>query len=94
MISEKKRLKIDSKTSSQVDPVTQAKLQALLETTGIGKISGESKPLADPEVSSSSSWPTSNFLNGMTTMGTQSLGLARPQKSKDTWNKLETCVKW
>ena len=34
----------------QVDPVTQARLEALLETAGIGKISGESKPLADPEV--------------------------------------------
>ena len=42
--------------SSQVDPVTQAKLQALLETTGIGKISGESKPLADPEVSQTHSY--------------------------------------
>ena len=43
--------------SYQVDPVTQAKLQALLETTGIGKISGESKPLADPEVSLTSYYP-------------------------------------
>jgi hypothetical protein len=38
------------KVCSQVDPVTQARLEALLETAGIGKISGESKPLADPEV--------------------------------------------
>ena len=35
---------------SQVDPVTQARLEALFETAGIGKIAGESKPLADPEV--------------------------------------------
>ena len=34
----------------QVDPVTQARLEALFETAGIGKIAGESKPLADPEV--------------------------------------------
>lgn len=37
-------------TFIQVDPVTQARLEALFETAGIGKIAGESKPLADPEV--------------------------------------------
>ena len=33
-----------------VDPETQAKLEALFETAGIGKLSGETKQFTDPEV--------------------------------------------
>ena len=34
-----------------VDPETQARLEALLEAAGIGKLTGETKQLTDPEVS-------------------------------------------
>ena len=34
----------------QVDPETQAKLEALFETTGIGKLAGEAKQFNDQEV--------------------------------------------
>ena len=34
-----------------VDPETQAKLEALFETAGIGKLAGEANQLTDPEVS-------------------------------------------
>jgi ABC-type Zn2+ transport system substrate-binding protein/surface adhesin len=34
----------------EVDPETQAKLEALFETAGIGKLDGETKQLTDPEV--------------------------------------------
>ena len=34
-----------------VDPETQAKLEALFETAGIGKLAGETKQFTDPEVS-------------------------------------------
>ena len=33
-----------------VDPETQARLEALLEAAGIGKLTGETKQLTDPEV--------------------------------------------
>ena len=33
-----------------VDPETQAKLEALFETAGIGKLAGETKQFTDPEV--------------------------------------------
>ena len=36
-----------------VDPETQAKLEALFETAGIGKLAGETKQFTDPEVSCS-----------------------------------------
>ena len=47
-----KRKKAGGKDSGAhpVDPETQARLEALLEAAGIGKLSGESKQLADPEV--------------------------------------------
>ena len=36
-----------------VDAETQARLEALLEAAGIGKLSGETKQLTDPDVSTS-----------------------------------------
>ena len=43
-----------SSASDSIQPVdaeTQARLEALLEAAGIGKLSGETKQLTDPDVS-------------------------------------------
>ena len=39
-----------------VDAETQARLEALLEAAGIGKLSGETKQLTDPDVSSTAKY--------------------------------------
>ena len=46
-----------------VDPETQARLEALLEAAGIGKLTGETKQLTDPEVVSFSIFLKYIFIN-------------------------------
>ena len=46
-----------------VDPETQARLEALLEAAGIGKLTGETKQLTDPEVNSLKFFPLS-YISG------------------------------